>query len=221
MSLSASLICLSPAWAGIVAGEQIGVEITPGSVMTDWTGISALSTNVNALDLSSGSTISGVTVELTGSTAGINNLSGSTDPNDITDAPAAVLENGAYSNGGALTLSFSGLDTTATYTLEIYSLGTATTSDTPVIDGVSGSWPSGFTNRNLRRLDTTGAIFDDVSPNGSGVISFEITGANPVMTAAVLTDGSTSATPEPGSLALMISGAGLFGLNRCFRRKRS
>ncbi|HTB62235.1 MAG TPA: hypothetical protein VK737_01495 [Opitutales bacterium] len=207
------------AHAQIVLGQESGVNIN-GSA-TNWAVISDFDTPVSLLDINTGSTINSVTVSLSQiGSGGINDLSGTTLGNSITDVPQDAISNGAFGGGvdARLILTFSGLDPGLNYNLEVFSLSNLNPQpDVPYINGVATTWPTGFETRAARYSQTTGALFNYVQADGSGNLSFGIEddiNDNPVMSAMTI----TAVVPEPGYSALL---AGLsVAAATLYRRKR-
>lgn len=219
---SACVGLASAAHAQLVAGETSGIAIN--DTATHWASITNFDTPVSLEDINTGSLISGVTASLDNDGGGgLNDLSGTTAGNSITDVPSSVLVNGAYGTFPGMTLTISGLDPSLDYTLEVFSVSrNSAPDDTPIINGVSESWATGFENRNARYNETTGAFFYDVQSNGGGTLTFEIydpTNVNPVISAFEIT---ATAVPEPSTEAaivgvLALGMAGFVGM----RRRRS
>lgn len=217
-SLAASIVLVGSLNAAIVAGQTIGVDIGNADGTTpNWTLVTAFNTSVNASDLSDGSAISGVSLLFNSSTGNIfiNDLSNTADTNNLLNAPQNVLTDGGGAFAGGLntiTLNFNGLDDSLTYNLEIFSLGTGTTTDSISINGSAADWGTAFDTRNERRLADQGIVFSGQSTNGSGQLSFAIShNNNPVLNAVRLT-----AVPEPSSAILF----GLGGLALILRRSK-
>jgi len=220
--------------AQMVVGQSIGVDIDTASpapvgygTATNWTGVDSFTSGIQAFSLSNGASISGVSVGFaTSSGGGFGALGDTAVGNSITTAPTQVTWDGAYGNGGTnttLTLTFSGLNPSLTYTLEIFSVnGTdiSASPDTPVINGVSTSWPTGFDTRYTRFSQTTGATFTNLTSDGLGTLSFGIMDprdfsvSNPVFSGAILT-----AVPEPSTYAALC-GLGALGFAAYRRRRR-
>jgi len=218
--------------AQMVVGQSIGVDINTGApygTASNWTGVDLFTTGIQALSLSDGASISGVSVGFAKSSGGgFNDLSGTAVNNAITTAPTAVTWDGAYGSGftdTTLTLTFSGLNNSITYNLEIFSVSRDSSfpgdenyfTDIPWINGSSTNWPTGFEKRNRRYGQTTGAIFTGLTTDGSGNLSFSIEDAvngNPVINGAVLT-----AVPEPSTYAALC-GLGALGFAAYRRRRR-
>ncbi|MCX6929674.1 MAG: DUF2341 domain-containing protein, partial [Verrucomicrobia bacterium] len=194
------------AWAGISAGQQVGVDISDAyGAATNWTLLLAVGGgSVNARDLASGNVVPGVTVALSASTGGggVNDLSGTAQGNSITTAPHTVTDDGAwaYDGGGTtLSLTFAGLDPALVYRIELYSIGTYTPLDTPFINGIATNWPAGFETRALRKSQTTGAIYSNLVAVG-GTLSIGVREVNPVLSGAILT--AVAVTPPIVSQAV-------------------
>ena len=192
MAMAMAVAVETATWAGISAGQQVGVDIGDAyGAATNWTLLSAVGGGANARDLASGNGVPGVTVALSASTGvgGVNDLSGTAQGNRITTAPHTVTDDGAwaYDGGGTtLSLTFAGLDPALAYRIELYSLGTYTPLDTPFINGIATHWPVGLETRALRKSQTTGAIYANLIAVG-GTLSIGVWEVNPVISGAILT----------------------------------
>lgn len=224
-----ALVLATVASAQIVVGQRIGVDInaTPTTYDLDenvthegagtaanWTGVDTFTSGIGALDLANGNAISGVTVSFaTNGSGGFNTLGDFSSNNAITTAPTEITFDGAYgtaSGTNLLTLTFSGLDNSLRYTLEIFSVAQGVSAfedpDTPIINGVATTWADGFTSRAARYDRTTGATYTNLTTDGAGNLSFAIADAvhsNAIMNGAILT-ATASAVPEPSTYAAIL-----------------
>lgn len=191
---AALALCLqAKAWAGISAGQRIGVDIGDASgVITNWTLLTSVNgPAVNALNLTNGSVLPGVTVALTTSSGGggVNDLSGTALGNNIVTMPHAVTDDGAWAYdpaGATLSLNFTGLDPALMYQVELVSIGTYTPVDTPFINGIPTNWPAGCETRALRKTQTSGVVYSNLVAVG-GTLSLGVRDVNPVISGAILT----------------------------------
>lgn len=230
LGVALSLAFAAAASAQIVVGQQIGVDInshnigedtTSAGTVANWTPVDAFTSGIQALDVSNGSSIGGVTIAFAtsgnGATGGFNLLGGSAANNRISPALSPITTDGAYgtstSGANTLTLTFSGLNPSLTYRLVVFSISNNifADNDVPSINGNATSWPSGFASRSDRFSQTTGATFSGLTTDGSGNLSFGITDfdtSNAIMNGAILT-ATASAVPEPSTYAALLGAAAL------------
>ncbi len=223
------LVLAGSANAAITLGQQIGVNVTDNSESSpaNWTNITSFFTTVGALDLATGSSITGVNLELTrsrpsdGNPAGnITTLSGGT----VVSAPTNVVSTGGFASGGSevnsIILSFTGLETSLQYNVELYSLHSGGDQDAITITGgqefdTFNGWGSAdLDSRGERGTETTGVFFNNLVTDGSGNLVFSVNQqSNPVFSGIRLT---AVPVPEPSSAALL----GLSGLALILRRRK-
>lgn len=219
--------------AQLVVGQRIGVDINTTSpagnngTATNWTSIDTFGGSETGLELTTGNSTSVSVTLTTNGSGGFNTLGDYGVGNGITSAPASVTSDGAWGTAtgtNTLTLTFSGLDNSLIYNLEIFSvahgLGFFLDNDTPSINGVATVWSTGFESRGVRYYQTTGAIFGGLTTDGAGNLSFAISDAinsNAIMNGAILT-ATASAVPEPSTYAAVFATIAL-GVTAIRRRR--
>ncbi|MBI5426332.1 MAG: hypothetical protein HZA32_19835 [Opitutae bacterium] len=210
--------------AQLIVGQRIGVDINTTSpdgnngTATNWTSINTFGGSETGLELTTGNSTSVSATLTTNGSGGFNTLGDYAAGNGITSAPASVTSDGAWGTAtgtNTLTLTFSGLDNSLIYSLEIFSVAHGLSffldSDTPSINGVATVWSTGFESRGVRYYQTTGAIFADLTTDGAGNLSFAISDAinrNAILNGAILT-ATPSAVPEPSTYAAALAAVAL------------
>lgn len=187
---------------GRVPVFQIAVDIGPAASITPapWTNISAAWTTVPCVDMITGRTLAGITFRLGGTNAmGMTATNGpaansGSEKNGV--APASALSDNAYATGGGVTFenriegSFSGLSTELDYEIEVWSMGSYTTTDRIVLNGVEVAWPHGCDTRAKRKAAPGAMLFKTKATTGEwpGLVGVQIYHVNnPVLNAVRLT----------------------------------